>query len=232
MNSAVQSEGFHPAVRVVVDTKPLVRLGTDGLTARQVAAESRSQGYWPFRLCYEAGLREHLAASGQAKFRFSIANTGKVSHVRRLSADLTPGLVDCLRKAVYQWRFAPRPRRRVDVDLSIKLWPGDVPVVPLPTGSVSIAPAAAEAFLLTLPLVQACYEPGLSRDPRLWGRIELALQLDDQGQIRQANEVTQFGDVHVVECITSALRGALTLDAFRGEWLHVAYRLGDDPRRI
>jgi hypothetical protein len=52
------------------------------------------------------------------------------------------------------------------------------------------------------PLVRDCYVRGLEKDPALWGRIELRIELDAHGSVRQAFEQeSRFPDPDVTRCI-------------------------------
>ena len=226
-DSVTARSGFHPAVRVLVESRALRDLGKRGLTDRAILAQTRNQGYWPFRLCYEATLRDHASAAGQSVLRFSIDRRGRVSYARRLSSRLPSEGVSCLRKALYGLRFTPSPQRRVDVDVSIKLSPGDVPVLPLP--KTASAPREAGGVQETLPAVRGCYRLGLRKDARLWGRLALAVRIDEQGRIRELTETeSRFPDPAVTECVRQVLIGTPIGPAPPGGWT-LAYRLGTLP---
>lgn len=229
--------GFHPGARVVVDVdiksrglpkRPPVdrRTGRSRRNAPSehgVLAHARKWGYWDFRICFESALRKNPLDHGQTKLRMRIAPGGKVSRVKLLSSDLEDkDAARCLEEQVANYRdFSPAPGRTVNLELSIKLWPGDAP---LP--AVSITDEAAvkkfhEAnpgkipdadFVGTvgnaLDDIRRCYASGLERDPSLWGRILLEVQIPPEGGVAKVRQNgSQFPDRKVVRCVRRALRG-------------------------
>ncbi len=239
---------YHPWPRVRVDTKVL----GGGLPARapynrrtghrrhvlsvaRVQAEARANGYWPFRLCSEAGLRRDQKMHGQTILRFSITTGGHVVHAWAVKSKLGDAEVkSCLRNAVHKLEFKPAPRRRVDVELSVKLWPGDAPVPLIGPPDPKKAPdnpgqldvSAIEKATADVPSsVSACYRSALERDPRLWGRIQLEVDLDDKGRVRHVDEKeSHFPDRTVVHCAIEALRTS-RFRAAKGGALSFVYAL-------
>ncbi len=128
---------YHPAVRVLVETKvvagTLPARGKHTLSRKQLLYQVRSRGYWPFRRCYEAALRKHPGAEGHTRVRMTLGDDGTVSAARLLETKL-PSEEDarCLVGAVRALSVEPAPGGRIDVDVSIKLWPGDAPPPPAP----------------------------------------------------------------------------------------------------
>lgn len=245
-----QRPGFHPATRVIVDTKPLRNLGQKGLTARAVLAQARAQGYWPMRLCYEEALREQALKSpntpparGLSVLRFSVARSGKVTYSRVLRSKLSREAARCVRDAAYRLRFSPGPLRALDVELQVSLSPGDVQLPPLPVelserGSPS--PRTTRWFAEATSLVNACFLEGTARDPKLWGRLELQVQLvNEQLSFAETESPAPgkprgFVDPLVVQCVNQALAEKaaaqpLTEPLLAESPLWVAYRLGKPP---
>lgn len=244
--------GYHPWPRVRVDTKILGghlprrapfnrRTGhrRHVLSVHRVQAEARANGYWPFRLCSEAGLRRDQKMHGQTILRFSITPRGHVVHAWLVKSKLgDAGVKTCLRHAVRKLEFRPAPHHRIDVKLSVKLWPGDarVPLIGPPDkdkppdnrGQLDVA--AVEHATSDVPdAVRACYRSALGRDPDLWGRIELRVDLDKKGRVRRvAENESHFPDRAVVHCAIEALRNC-HFHAAKGGALSFVYalRLGD-----
>lgn len=216
--------GFHPAVRVLVNAttrsgsaspkrsrKPASRrpraAGVDG-----VLAQIRNHGYWPFRLCYEDGLHEHAALRGESRIRFALDSRGRIGRARLIATDFAPrDAALCLVQAVKHLRFEAPPPRRVELELSIKLSPGDVPLAP----ASSVAPSSNAKFDATAVLAAAsarraeferCYTEGLTRTPGLWGRAELHLDIDANGRATSVEERgSRFPDTSVRECVSKVL---------------------------
>ncbi|MFO7180334.1 MAG: AgmX/PglI C-terminal domain-containing protein [Pseudomonadota bacterium] len=128
---------YHPAVRVLVETNvvlgTLPARGRHTLSRERLLHLARSRGYWPFRRCYEAALRKDPGVEGHTRVRMTIGDDGDVTAARLLETKLPreEGAA-CLVRAVRALSFDPAPRRRIDVDVTIKLWPGDAPPPPAP----------------------------------------------------------------------------------------------------
>ncbi len=226
-------EGFHPAVRVLVETRALRNLGKRGLTDRGILAQTRNHGYWPLRLCYEDSLREKSDARGETVMRFSIGRSGKVTYVRPLRSQLPKSAVSCLRQALYKLRFSPAPQSRVDVDFSVKLNPGDVPVMALPESKETASSEERAAFAAATDAVGACYSRGLAKDRGLWGRLELQAEIGPAGKISQLTQgSSRFADTGVVDCVAQQLSRDIELSPppAGARRLTVAYRLGSPPQ--
>jgi hypothetical protein len=200
------------------------------LTGGSVLAQTRKLGYWPFRLCLEAGIRDGTDKGGNAVFRFSIDGRGRVSYVRRMRSEFSPGVTDCMRKAAYAPRYEPSPPRRVDVELIAQVARGDVPLPRRDPQSGAFDESAIAATLdgFTRAIAE-CYALGLSRDERLWGRLELRLRLGERGTVSEATELgSRFPDPEVTACAERAVREG-ALPAARHDDLVVAWRLGEWP---
>lgn len=229
--------GYHPAVRVTVDTKPLRPIpersaSRDVLTAPRLLARARSVGYWPFRTCFEALLRRTPdAKGGTTRVRISIAPSGRVTAARSLTSDLTdPDAVRCIRDAARSLRFSPAPARRLDVDLSVELWPGDAPLPPLATDGEP-RPFDARALAARIDArasdLARCYAEGVARDPRLWGRIALRISVGTDGAVHHIREdESRFPDPDVVACLSRELRRLDPIPATQPFDAIVAFRCG------
>ncbi len=221
--------GYHPWPRVRVDTKILRghlprrapfdrRTGhrRHVLSVARVQAEARANGYWKFRLCSEAGLRRDQKMHGQTILRLSITARGHVMHAHLVKSKLKDAEVaKCLRHALHKLTFKPAPRHRVDVQLSVKLWPGDAPVPrdgPPHDYKATDNPGELDVHAIQKATTdvpdaaRACYRSALERDPHLWGRIELRVDLDKRGRVRHvAEDESRFPDRSVVRCVVQAL---------------------------
>lgn len=222
---------YHVAPRVVVDVairpgllperapRPSQR-GRRTLSVVAVLSQARSHGYWPFRLCYEDALREAPKLEGVTTVRASLAPDGHVTRARVSKSDLGARDVStCLAEKVRSLRFAPGPGKRVELDLSIDLAPGDAPLPALEAGEAgtgSSGPATAPALPLSevepavAPLGRAvadCYVRATSRDPLLWGRLELLLTFERSGRVADAKQRgSRFPAPEVVGCAVETAR--------------------------
>jgi hypothetical protein len=220
---------FHPATRVILDTRVLSSKRSLGrLSAKAILAQTRNLGYWPFRLCLEDGIRAGTDSSGKAVFRFSINAHGRVSYTRRMKSEFSRAVSDCMRKAAYVPRYQPAPARRVDVELVAEVSAGDAPLPPRdPPGKPFDESALAATLDAFTPGVTECYRAGLSRDEALWGRLELRIELNESGAIAQVGELdSRFPDPEVTHCVTALFTGK-SLHGSPLDDLVVAWRLGD-----
>jgi hypothetical protein len=219
--------GYHPATRVRVDARALPRLMKQApldrrtgrrarvLSEHSLVAETRKQGYWPFRLCFEDGLRSDRKIKGETIVRASVATTGSVSSSRLIRTRLTSKqTAECLVERVKKLELLPPPRR-VDVELSIQLWPGDalLPSVGPPPGGEPEHPGSLDVSRVEPALeplraaTRDCYSAALERDTKLWGRVELRFDLDSKGRLTRATEnESRFPDPSVVGCLLDRAR--------------------------
>jgi hypothetical protein len=236
--------GFHPGARVVVDTElaggQLPAKSGPGLSQRALLAQSRSRGYWPLRLCYEDALRRNPKLSGETRIRFTLAPSGTVTRTQVRSTELDEEAGRCLSLAVENLSYQPGPARGlVAVDLSVKFWRGDAPVPAIgpASGTVFENPGRLEAEAVSsiigsaLPAIEACYARGLARDPVLWGRLGVRIDLDPDGAIASVQESeSRFPDAEVSECVVATVE-TLRFPAPAGGGLSFvqAFRLGTPP---
>ncbi len=219
---------YHPGARVVVDiaqvTGGLPKTAPRGAGPRKpseqgLLAHARKWGYWPLRICFEAAVRRAPTAHGQTKLRLALDAAGKVTQSALLESALDDEAAACLLQAARDYRpFSPAPGRRVQLELSVKLWPGDAPLPFLAeleqrTALASENPGqlSAEALLTAsepaLTASRRCFAQGVQRDPMLWGRLQLELQILPRGgvaKVRQSD--SHFPDPKVVRCVKRAFR--------------------------
>lgn len=236
--------GFHPGARVVVDTEliagQLPAKSGPGLSQRGLLAQSRSRGYWPLRLCYEDALRRDAELSGETRLRISIARSGKVTRATLLKTALDTEAGRCLTLAAENLSYEPGPAAGVvAVELSVKFWRGDAPLPAIgPAPGVLFenpgrleASSVADAIASAVPAVESCYAHGLERDPDLWGRLGLRIDLDADGAIESVHEEeSRFPDRQVTACVVAEL-SQLVFPAPAGGPLSFvqAFRLGAPP---
>jgi hypothetical protein len=231
--AAAAAKPPHPAPRVKVDVVQVKGRIPEG----DVLRAARAKGYWPFRLCYEDGLRRAPKLHGTVKFKLTVGPEGSARGIRKAGAEIDDGLVvSCVLQAARKLTLPPPERGTPEVTLEVSLWPGDAPVR---TGGPSMAeprsaPDASDALVAALrsrwPQVRACYAQGLARNSGLWGRLAMRFRVTPAGQITEAAEVeSRFPDRDVTECILQAYERA-GLSPY-GEDRVVVYplRLGSPP---
>jgi hypothetical protein len=216
---------FHPGTRVVVDAEfaghhgKSLRGPARGLSAERVQAQARRKGYWPFRLCFEAGQREKKGPGGETRIRFSISTRGNVSAARLISSDLRNGASSaCLLNELRKLRFSPPPARHVEVVTSIRIWPGDAELpllsdAPLQAVDTSkgFDPAAVRASVVAKNAeLAACFTQARRDDPSLWGRLALAVVLEVDGTVHRVSEVeSHFPNAGAARCAAATLSTVL-----------------------
>jgi hypothetical protein len=206
---------FHPGTRVVVDTRFSGRHTRRGLNADRVEAQARSKGYWPFRLCFEAGQREKKGLGGETRIVFGINLRGNVVNARVVSGQLgNPASTACLLEELRKLRFSPQPVRRLDVVASIRIWPGDAELPPLtdgPPASVDMSkgfdPIAVRARVTEKQTeLSACFNDARRGDLSLWGRVAFAVILEVDGTVHRVSEVeSHFPNANAAHCAAATL---------------------------
>ena len=202
--------GYHPATRVVVDVQLLSR-APQGSTKR-LQRVARSTGYWPLRACFETAQRVAPKTERSARVRLTLGASGRVLGSRSLAPMPERDYARCVLERLRGLDFTPGFTRKLDVEISVKQWPGHAPIPPRApdnTPPVHLSSDASAALEGIAPALVACYEKGLAGDAKLWGRIALRLQLASDGAVQKAEPVeTRFPNAEVVECVRQAVLGA------------------------
>lgn len=215
---------YHPGTRVVVDTRLAKRrTGTiasvpfsRGLTAERIQAQARSHGYWPFRLCFEAGQRAKKGNGGETRIAFTIGLRGKVKRAWLLDSKLENAkTAACLVHEAGKLEFTPAPPRALSMVASIRIWPGDaelpaVPEGPLPSPIGGAFDAGAVRALVATKQAQinACFAEARHTDPSLWGRLALAAILEVDGTVHRVSEIeSHFPSAAATRCVQMLIAG-------------------------
>jgi hypothetical protein len=235
---------FHPGARVIVELDAIGRPGRNRGRSpspeRRYLAQARKHGYWPFRLCFEEGLRQNPKLHGKTELRLSVDQLGRSHAVRLVATRLDDQAVAaCLRDRVRELVFSPPTRAELRV--SVELWPGDAPIEPAPPSSDTardnpgeLDPEALLAVVRSAqPELVGCYERGLVRDPQLWGRLELRFDQDERGRLGRLGErQSHFPDRKTALCVVEALRSLSWPRPSQGRlsWV-LGLRFGHPPRQ-
>lgn len=211
---------FHPGTRVVVDTYLAGHHSkgsssrSRGLTVDRVQAQARSKGYWPFRLCFEAGQREKKGLGGETRLAFAINARGRAVNVRLISSQLrNANSTACLRQELGKLHFSPPPRR-LDMLVSIRIWPGDAELPPLSDGPVAAIDVSKgfdpgsirDHVNERKEQLTACFAEARRTDPSLWGRLAFAIILEVDGTVHRVSEVeSHFPNPNASRCAAAAL---------------------------
>ena len=198
----------HPAPRVKVDVVQV----RGKIQEADVLRLARSKGYWPFRLCFEDGLRRTPKLHGKVRFRVAVGSGGAVRGVHKVASELEDAdVVSCVLKAARKVVLSSPERGTPDVTLEVSFWPGDTPVpgASLPPASPRVPDAVLTSLRARWEDVRTCYASGLLRTPELWGRLALKLRVAASGRIVEASEVeSRFPDQDVAECVLEAYERA------------------------
>jgi hypothetical protein len=240
--------GFHVAPRVMVETfvrgghLPARSNGKGILSELAVLAQTRNRGYWPFRLCYETGLRQNPKLRGKSSVHLTIDTRGRVSSSRVATTELADREVaTCLAERAKELKFTPAPSRRTGVDIGVELSPGDAPLPELALSAPADVPEAIlgrsdarrleETLAGAVAAASSCFAAGRALDPQLWGRIGLRFDVDRHGNVTVREHESRFPDQGVVRCATAAIQ-ALPLEGTLAGPISFAWglRLGAPPQ--
>jgi hypothetical protein len=199
---------FHPAPGIVVDVLD-AQGSADAVDLQRTA---RNVGYWPFRHCYEEGLRRDQALSGKVALDVAVGAQGAVEHATLASSTLKDDSVSlCVQREAEHLTLAPgKGSARITIALST----GDEPV-PEPRPAQH-AKEVRESLRASWPAVEKCYAGELAKHPDAGGRLELKFRSRSDGHVVEVAEGdSRFADVDVTRCVLGVYRGA-TLPAVHG----------------
>ncbi len=192
---------YHPAPGIVVDVVD----AQGGLAAADLQRTARSAGYWPFRQCYEEGLRKDQRLSGKVSLELHTTPSGAVDRSAVTATTVHDEIVAaCVAREARHLALSPVDAEtvaKVDVSLAV----GDEPVQtakPLPN-----ATPLREALRGSWDAVRRCYAGELTGHPDAGGRLELAFHVRHVGEIVDVAEGdSRFGDVDVTRCVLGIYR--------------------------
>lgn len=161
--------------------------------------------------------------------RVRIATSGRVASARLHGSPLrSHQTVECVLRAASALTFKKAPARRVDVELSLKFWPGDAPLPARderPGTSWDPNGAAAAVSAASSDLARCCVD-ALGRDPKVWGRLAFTVQTDATGRVQASRESeSRFPDHAASECMREALTRVPALPSTPREFV-IALRCG------
>jgi len=194
---------FHPAPGIVVDVSD----ATGGASAADLQRTGRNVGYWPFRHCYEEGLRRDQHMGGKIDMDLAVAPGGSVDRASITGATLhDESVVLCVAREAAHLALTPG-EAATSAKMELTLSTGDEPV-PEPH-TMPHADDVREALRASWPAVKQCYAGELARHADAGGRLELRFHVKPSGEIADVAEGdTRFGDVEVTRCVLGVYRGA------------------------
>ena len=206
---------YHPAPGIVVD----VTGAHGGPTDAELQRAARNIGYWPFRHCYEEGLRRDQKLGGSILVPPSGARParwGRQPDLEHGSRRETSRSASCARRA---GSSCPGERAHADSAASMKV------TALLDRGRARArAPKALphgdelrQSLRASWPKVEQCYAGRPRAAPRRrGGRLALRFRTKATGEILEVTEdAPRFGDVDVTRCVLGVYRTA-TLPRIHG----------------
>jgi hypothetical protein len=195
---------YHPAPGIIVN----VIDAHGGVSAADLQRKARSSGYWPFRQCYEEGLRRDQRLTGRLSLDLLVSPSGAVDRSRLTSTTLTDEVVAaCVAREAMHLSLPASGESQTTAKAEVSLNTGDEPV-PSPRP----APNAEElrsALRASWPAAERCYEAGLIQHPDAGGRMELRFRIQPSGEILDVIEGdTRFGGADITRCVLSACQNA------------------------
>jgi hypothetical protein len=194
---------YHPAPGIVVD----VLDATGGASAAELQRTARSSGYWPFRHCYEEGLRrdQHLAGHVALDLPLSQAAADRATVTNASLHD--ESVVLCVAREAAHLSLGGGADSAGTARLDIALSTGDEPV-PV-QHAVPHADELRDALRMSWPGVRQCYASALARQPDAGGRLELKFRVHGSGESAEVDEAdSHFPDAEVTRCVLGVYRGA------------------------
>jgi hypothetical protein len=226
--------GFHPGTRVIVETHPISPHSKQrdvGLLPK-LQADFRNRGYWLYRNCFEATARNSQSSGGDIWLRVQVSR-GAVTQSQILSATIRQrSIAYCVKVSTRTIRLSSLLKHAFAFNLRVRLFPGDVPLLPTRRPVTRVEQLNPTRFGATIdPIrraVEECALQGLQRDPALWGRIALQVQVRLDGHVGDVREDdSHFPDRAVLECCRrSILDRTLGGPPVLGE-VRLAIRLGE-----
>jgi hypothetical protein len=193
---------FHPAPGIVVD----VPEASGGASAADLQRTGRNVGYWPFRHCYEEGLRRDQHLGGKVDLDLAVAPGGSVESANITSATLhDESVVLCVAREASRLALTPG-EATTSAKLDLTLSTGDEPV-PVPH-ALPHADELREELRSSWPAVKQCYGNEVAKHADVGGRMELRFHVRPSGEIAEVAEgETRFGDIDVTRCVLGVYRG-------------------------
>ncbi|MGH7434266.1 MAG: hypothetical protein ACRENE_01165, partial [Polyangiaceae bacterium] len=191
---------YHPAPGIVVDV-----IDESGTVIAGLQRTARNLGYWPFRRCYEEGLRRDQSLTGTVSVDLLVSPEASGRRTELQSSTLKDDVVTkCVAREAHHLVFDP-VASPVAAKLRVLLALGDEPV-PLALGIPGGKDLRAE-LRAHWPEAASCFEASLARHPDAGGRIELRFDLDDDGALSQISEVgARYPDTATTECVAAVYR--------------------------
>jgi hypothetical protein len=192
---------YHPAPGIIVDLAD----AQGSAPAADMQRIARNMGYWPFRRCYEEGLRRDQGLGGKVALEILVGSDGAVERIAVSAATVTDAtVVTCVAREALHLSLAPG-ESATEAKMVVTLAVGDEPVPvarPVP-GADDLRVALRQSW----PAVEQCYASALSKHPDAGGRLELRFRVDPRGEVAEVAEgAVGLGDVDLARCVLGVYR--------------------------
>jgi hypothetical protein len=197
--------------------------GAAGAAEADLQRIARDSGYWPFRHCYEDGLRRDQDLSGNVSLTLDISSTGNVERSMVMASTLSDRIVvACLAREARQLSFSG-----IDTGATaateITLGAGDEPVsICLP---VARARELQQALRTGWPAAEACYAKARAANPDLGGRVEVLFRVSGATTTEVSRWGPGAGDSELGACVVEAYRAARLALPYNGHERRFVYAL-------
>jgi hypothetical protein len=197
---------YHPAPGIIVD----VTDAQGAVAAADLQRIARSSGYWPFRECYEEGLRGDQRLSGKVSLELVVNPAGGVDRSTVTASTLRDEIVGACVAREARLLTLPTAASQTIAKVDVSLALGDEAVTtarPFPS-----AESLRQSLRASWDAARRCYAAGLATHPGVGGRLELRFRVHHDGEIFEVAEVSdhdvRFSDVDVSRCVLGVYRTA------------------------
>lgn len=215
---------WHAQPRVVIGEPVVARGKAD---TRAVMRALRAEQYWTVRKCFDPRVAAEPALEGRTLLSLKVSASGVVTAATLLKkgdkripdtrkfprAMPDAAVTSCLAQGFSGISVPAAPGKGgkgATLLVSIDVWPGDAPIPerdasPKP-GRVPLA-AVADALEKARPALSACIDAATTREPGLWGRVALRVDVSEQGAAGEIAETeSTFPDRKATACLADVLR--------------------------
>jgi hypothetical protein len=199
---------YHPAPGIVVDVVGVDAGGGGAASAAELQRAARNASYWPFRQCYEEGLRRDQRLSGKVSLELDVSPAGSVDRATVTTTTVHDDLVGACVAREARRLALPGGESPATTKVDVTLVTGDEPV---PAGHVvPNADLLLQALRASWGGVRRCYAGALPSHPDAGGRLELHFHVRRDGEIANVDEATDahFADMEVTRCVLGVYRNA------------------------
>lgn len=214
---------WHAQPRVVIGEPVVARGKAD---TRAVMRALRAEQYWTVRKCFDPRVAAQPDLEGRTLLSLKVNASGvvtaasllkkgdkRIPDTRKFPRAMSDSAVTSCLAQGFSGISVPTPgkgSKGATLLVSIDVWPGDAPIPerdasPKP-GRVPLA-TVADALEKARPALGACIDAATTREPGLWGRVALRVDVSEQGTTGDIAETeSTFPDRKATACFVDVLR--------------------------